>query len=201
MNLKTYDYKGRYASYWHQIDEIEKINSDGGHLEVGPGTKFVTGRLKERGVAVSTLDIDEAVCPDYLGSVLSIPVEDGFFESSSAFEVLEHVEFEFFQPALCELARVSRRGVVISVPDVNYSLDINISLFSNKHAFSRVYSFPRLTNRSLPPYRKGGHHWELGRPGYPVNKVKNQIPNSLHLENHYRVPGNPIHHFFVMHCK
>ena len=91
---KGYDYKGRFISYWQQIVEVEELNDGGEHLEVGPGTGFLSGRLKERGLDVQTLDMDEAVGPDILASVLAVPVENGFFESASAFEVLEHLPFQ-----------------------------------------------------------------------------------------------------------
>ena len=199
LKPNSYDYKGRFASYWRQISEVEMLTSGRRpHLEVGPGTGFLTERLRERGHEIQTLDIDEASCPDIKASVLSIPVEDNYFDTVSAFEVLEHLPFDSFRPALFELSRVSQSGVVISVPDVRYCLDVSVAILSNAQEFGRVFSFPRIFNRKLPPYTPGGHYWEIGRPGYPLRQLLKAIPEQLHLIRDYRVPGNSIHHFFVM---
>ena len=50
------------------------------------------------------------------GSVTTLPFPDDSFDVVGCFEVLEHLPGELPRQALSELARVARRGVVLSVP-------------------------------------------------------------------------------------
>ncbi len=195
-----YDYKGRFTSYWYQIKEVtSNLEGSGKILEIGPGNRFMTDYLLKRSFHVETLDIDEVHAPDHVGSILGMPLPDQSFEVVAGFQILEHLPFEKFSLALKEMGRVARKKVLFSVPDVRYFIEIDISFFSSKLHFHTIFSFPRLTNRALPPTKVGGHLWEIGRPGFSLKKVLNEISNSgLKLEAHYRIPNNPIHHMFVM---
>ncbi|MBW1936730.1 MAG: class I SAM-dependent methyltransferase, partial [Deltaproteobacteria bacterium] len=76
---KEYDSKKRWISYWHQIDEILTLSLNS-VLEVGIGNGLVANYLKRRGINITTLDIDERLMPDYVGSVLDMPFADNSFE-------------------------------------------------------------------------------------------------------------------------
>ena len=113
---RSYNSKERFCSYWHQIDEVLKLEGRS-VLEVGPGGGLVTSELRRRGIDVLTLDIDDELDPDVVGSVTSIPLPDGAVDVALAAQVLEHLPIDQAAAALNELARVSRKGVVVSVPD------------------------------------------------------------------------------------
>ena len=113
-----YNTRERFASYWHQIDEVAK-RSPSNVLEVGIGNGFVHEQLRRHGLKVHTVDFDAALGPDTVGDVCALPFEDGAFEMSACFETLEHLPYERFPEALAELTRVSRRWVLISLPDVS----------------------------------------------------------------------------------
>ena len=87
QKFHQYDYLSRWVSYWHQIDEVLKMDPKN-VLEIGIGNKTVTDYLKKQGVAVTTLDINPKLKPDIVGSVLKIPVADGFFDVILCAEVL-----------------------------------------------------------------------------------------------------------------
>jgi len=53
-----YDTKERFCSYWHQIQEVLLLKPSE-VLEIGIGNGFVSRYLKERGINVTTLDIDK----------------------------------------------------------------------------------------------------------------------------------------------
>ena len=90
-----YDTKERFISYWHQISEVITINL-APILEIGIGNAFVANYLKQRGIDITTMDIDERLKPDRVGSVLSIPFPDGVFKVVICFEVLEHLAYVDF---------------------------------------------------------------------------------------------------------
>lgn len=113
---REYNSKDRFASFWHQIDEVlafEPVTV----LEVGPGAGLVTWALRRAGIDVTTLDLDESVKPDLVGSVTELPLDDNAVDVVLISEVLEHLPFVDAERALAEIARVTRKGVVMSVPD------------------------------------------------------------------------------------
>ena len=198
-----YDYWGRFSSYWYQIKEIiacckqqtDKI------LEIGPGNKFLSDYFLRRDYSIQTMDIDEQYEPDIVGTVLSIPKKDNFYKVVMAFQVLEHLPFEEFDKALLEMERVSSEYVIFSVPDVRYFFEFRFSFFSSSKTWYKILSFRRLTNRKLPTTPVGGHHWEIGRPGFSVKKIISNIPGQFEVVREYRIPCNPIHHIFVLKVK
>ena len=71
-----YDYKDRWVSYWHQIDEVLKLEPKT-VLEIGIGNGLVTEYLKKHGVEVKTLDIEKKLNPNFLPVFLH-PLEQKF---------------------------------------------------------------------------------------------------------------------------
>jgi hypothetical protein len=108
--------KERINSYWHQVDEMQRLGAKT-VLEVGPGGGFVTDWLRNAGVAVTTLDLDEGLGADLTASVTEIPAEADSFDVVMASQVLEHMPFEQAVEGLREMGRVARTGVVVSLPD------------------------------------------------------------------------------------
>jgi len=113
---REYNTKERTCSFWHQVDEVLSLGARSA-LDVGPGAGLVTDWLRRAGVEVTTLDMEARLAPDLVGSVTEIPAEDRSFDAVLCSQVLEHVPFEDVERALRELARVSRTGAVVSVPD------------------------------------------------------------------------------------
>ncbi len=194
LSLK-YDSRGRFASYWHQIDEIMSLNPNS-VLEIGIGNGFLSKYLIEKGIPVTTLDIDRQLNPIVIGSVLKLPFMDGAFELLACFEVLEHMQFEYFGKALSEMARVSTNYIVISLPDSERMYRISIDV-------PKVGQIRKLftVNRLIKPSHKigGEHYWEIGEANYGLSKIIRAIRNStLVIRKTYRVFEMPYHRFFVL---
>jgi len=191
----SYDTKERFISYWHQINEIIKLNPKT-VLEIGIGNGFVSDYLKKRGVNVTTLDIDERLNPDVVGSVLDMPVLNESFDVVACYEVLEHLPFENFSKALAEIYRVSKSYAVLSLPDASraYCVYIHIPKIG---IFKRLIPLPRFKN---PTHKfDGEHYWEIGKAEYPLSKIINEIQKAgFKIEKTYRVFENPYHRFFIL---
>jgi len=191
----SYDTKERFISYWHQINEIialkcEKI------LEIGVGSGFVSKYLKERGVDIVTLDVDERLKPDYTGSVLNMPFPDDSFDIVACYEVLEHLPYESVPRAFSEISRVSKQYAIFSLPDANkcYRLYLKIPKLVE---FKKLIPIPNIRK----PIHKfdGQHYWEIGKAGYPLARiVKDAQIHGLLLIKTYRVYEWPYHRFFVL---
>jgi len=146
-------------------------------LYVGKGTGIAASLLSRcpGHPRVITLDNDEQLEPDIVASVLQIPLEDGAVDVTLCCEVLEHLPFDKFAPALCELRRVTRSRLVLSLPDVRlfFGGRINIPLLKIRWQLS----LPRF-GISLDPKKKfeqSGHYWEIGYKGSGIRAVKQKI--------------------------
>lgn len=191
----SYDSKERFISYWHQIHEIVRLRPKR-VLEIGIGNGFVSKYLKERRVNVLTLDIDEKLKPDIVGSVLGVPFPDNSFEVVACYELLEHLQYENFYKALSEIFRVSKSYAILSLPDAGrvYHLYLQIPKVG---VFKRLLSLPRLKN-SIHKF-DGEHYWEIGKNGYPLSRITKDIERAgFNIEKTYIIFENPYHRFFIL---
>jgi len=191
---QQYDGFGRFASYWHQIEQVSRYNPDS-LVEVGVGNRFVSRYLSHHGFELTTIDHDSALRPDIAGEVSRLPLKDSSFQMAVCCEVLEHIPFAYFVPALKEFHRVTRDRLVISVPDVRKTLRFSFNI-----PFHGLVKYCL----SLPtwPTRHefdGEHHWEIGKSGYPLARVKEAFHTAgFQLLEHFRVFEHCYHHFFIL---
>lgn len=192
---KNYDTKERFCSYWHQTQEILSLNPKN-TLEIGIGNGFVSKYLKQRGFNVITLDIDRRLNPDIAGSVLNIPFSDETFEVVACYELLEHLPYENFEKAMLEIFRVSNSHAFLSLPDANrtYRLCVQIPKIGE---FQKLIPFPRF--RKPIHHFDGQHYWEIGKAGYPLKMILNDINKAeFNVERTYRVFEMPYNRLFVL---
>lgn len=192
QNFSKYSHKSRWISYWHQIDEVLGLKP-GNVLEIGIGDKTVASFLKSRGIVVTTLDINEELKPDVVGSVLTMPFQDNSFDVVLCAEVLEHLPFEKFAEGLKEIKRVSKKNVVLSLPHFGHSVKFSfkIPLIKEKKFAIRI-GFP--TEHRF----NGEHYWEIGKRGYPLAKIRKIIKNHFKIKKEFIPFENQYHHFFIL---
>lgn len=197
-NELIYNTKGRFASYWHQIDEVMGLNPEK-ILEIGVGNRFFSNFIKSNfDVILQTVDIDNELGPDHVGSVTDLPLETNAFDCVCCFQVLEHLPFDDMEKALKVMRRVSRRWIVLSLPDQSRFVGIKIhkKLFPIKKIEVK-FSIPFLFSYSH--HFDGQHYWEIGARGYSLKRIKQTFGNSrLKLVRTFRVFEMPIHRFFVL---
>jgi hypothetical protein len=190
----NYDEKRRFCSYWHQIDEITSLKPKN-VLEIGIGNGFVSNYLKQRKLAVTTLDLDRRLMPETAGSVLKIPFSDRSFEVTACYEVLEHLPYANFKRAISEISRVTSSHTILSLPDDNPCVAMCLQI-RNIGQIKKLFSFPNLRK---PTSQEGQHYWEIGQAGYSLKKVVNDIIGiGYSLEKTYRVFEMPSHRLFVL---
>jgi hypothetical protein len=90
-------------------------------LDVGCGRggflRWLPDAYRKVGLDFSCAALAEVGCPRILGSVDSLPLASSSFDLVSCFELLEHLPHRIFPKALQELGRVSRKYIMISVPN------------------------------------------------------------------------------------
>jgi len=195
-NFSKYCTIDRWASYWHQIDEITKINPES-VLEIGLGDGVLSDYLKNNTcIKYKSMDIAEDLQPDIVGSIDSMKnVENEAFDLVCAFEVIEHLPFEKFEVILDELKRVSRKWVLISLPHWgrHFSFEVRLPYFKKKRWQFKLNLFP------IEHKFNGQHYWEIGKSGYNLDKIKKTILDSgFKIESDYIAFESPYHHFFIL---
>lgn len=185
----------RFASYAYQIREILALGPKN-VLEVGIGNGLVSYMLRQAGTDVTTLDFDESLQPDIVGSVAEMPIADGSFDLVVCCEVLEHIPYEMFCAALNEIFRVAVTSAVISLPEHGrfYKVEAVLPMIG-RHRWS--LSVPFLS----PPEHifDGEHHWEIGKNGYPLQAALAVMRSvGFSVAKTYRVWENPYHRVFLL---
>ncbi|MDI6813414.1 MAG: methyltransferase domain-containing protein [Deltaproteobacteria bacterium] len=190
----AYDVKSRFPSYWHQIREV-LIRKPSRVLEIGTGNGFVSSYLRRVGIEVVSVDIDASLGPDLTASVTSLPFKEGIFDVVIAYQVLEHLPFERFSQCLSEMAEISSRYILISLPDRRPFLSIRAGIYpwiAHEFHLTIPVLFPRKHRFD------GEHYWEIGKQGYTLRTILQILQKvGLRIECHYRVPEKPFHHLFM----
>lgn len=191
----TYVHKRRWASMWHQLDEVIKLNPER-VLEVGPGPGLFKATAAVMGVHVETLDLDPDLEPDHVAPAEAMHFKDDEFDVVCAFQLLEHVPYEKSLAIFANMARVARKGMVLSLPDAApfWSVSCHIPRLGVK-----VGSIPKPRFRAPQHQFDGQHYWEINKAGYPLKKLQEDFFNAapVRLTKTYRVNENPYHRFFV----
>lgn len=194
----SYDIKGRFVCYWHQINEV--IASDPSEvLEIGVGNGFVSKYLRERGYKLTTLDYDSELKPDVVSNILSLPFVSKSFDLVICYEILEHLPYSFFTKALKEVRRITKSRAILSLPDVTTVYRFFIELPRLRPIKKMIpHPFPR------PPFHHQGgqHHWEIGKKKYPLKRIKCDIKQvGFEINSSYRIFEFPYHRFFLISCQ
>jgi len=173
-------------------------------IEVGPGRGIFAALFAQlSGARVVTMDIDPSLRPGVIGSVFEMPFADGAFDAAACFQMLEHLPFDRFVPALTEMRRVARVGLALSLPDCSLALTLRMGVRNPRKdglvaAWTVQPSGWALRKLKKAP-NSAGHYWEIGRRGTPLSVVRNAIVRSgWRIENEFRTAENAYHRFFVL---
>jgi len=135
----------------------EKLQIIGGHsgnkiLDVGCFSGEYVFYLNKKGYDAYGCDIKENlswkknISKFQIGSLYSLPYNNKSFDTILVFEVLEHLEA--LRIALRELKRVSRKNVIISVPNCELPPIFNLSGLSFYHNIDKSH-INRFTEKDL----------------------------------------------------
>jgi ubiquinone/menaquinone biosynthesis C-methylase UbiE len=187
--------KGRMNSFWHQCDAVVKLKP-ANVIEIGTGNGLVKFVLQKGNIPVTTVDIDEKLNPDVLASVLSMPIEDNKFDCALCCQVLEHIPYENFIPALKEIRRVVKKNLVMSLPDHQrcYRFDIQLPFFGElKFLYRLPVLFPTKWEFN------GEHYWNISNKGYSLSRISNDIRAAgFEIEQTFSVFEMSWHRFFIL---
>lgn len=200
----SYVSRTRMLTFWYQLHEVLEADP-ASVLEVGGGPGVVAGTLKERGVDLTTVDINRRLEPDFVASVTDL---DSILAADSVdvilcARVLHHVGFEQFDQALRQLARVARSRVVLTLPvdearlyaafrrtagnyrTASLALPLNVKRLIQRTGFASSDSYNRL--------------WKINSsPATSEAAVRNVIERHFRVDKWYRIPEDRSHAVIVL---
>ncbi len=194
-NFDRYFFPGRWMSYYYQTKEISQRSDIKTVLDIGPGTTFLHDVLKihRPDITYKTLDLAKDVNPDYVGGVTDIPLNTDAFDLVSAFQVLEHIEYNDVEIALLEMKRVAKKYVFISLPHFGPSVELQIKIPFLKR-LRMAYKIPYYKSHKF----NGQHYWEIGKKNYSVKKIRCLLKKHFRIIDEYVPFENQYHRFFIM---
>lgn len=193
--FESYITRYRWSSLWHQLSEMIKLEPKR-ILEVGPGSNIFKAVATELGYTVQTADIDPDLDPDHICSLTNLPFDNDSFDLTCAFQVLEHLPFKDSVLGFAEMARISSKAIIISLPDAQKSWLVlfQVPFFGTCQFHITLPQFIRLGHKF-----DGQHYWELNKRGFALGDVIKifEQASKFRLEKTYRVASHPYHRFFV----
>ncbi|MBP6881370.1 MAG: class I SAM-dependent methyltransferase [Candidatus Pacebacteria bacterium] len=192
--FEKYVDQSRWMSYWHQIREIVSRPEISSVLEIGPGSDFLRQvlRVYRPDITYHTVDIATDLQPDIVGNATKIPVEANSYDLVCAFQVLEHIEYSDFEPAIIEMKRVAKEYVFISLPHFSPSIE-----FWFKIPFLKRLKLATKIPVPLKHTFGGQHYWEIGKKGYSPKKIRSVLQKHLTILDEYVPFENQYHRFYI----
>ncbi|MFW3615171.1 class I SAM-dependent methyltransferase [Billgrantia antri] len=200
--FQRYNSKQRMLAYWHQLKLIEECRP-ATLLEVGVGSGIVTAYLRHQGVSVTTLDINPALRPDHVGSILRPPpaLAERRFDVVLCSRVLHHLPFDEFPQALSMLSRLTERHCLLTLPVNDFRLYCLLRLTSTS-PFTLSLPLPLALKRVWQRRRgrtSGSGLWQIdASPATSRRRVSAEIGRYFDCLRHYPVPEDRSHMVYLL---
>ena len=190
-DFERYDDLERWISYWYQIRAALRLRPRT-VLEIGSGSGVFRAYLKNAGVDVRSMDIDDSRKPDVIGSVtdLDAAFPSTRFDAICAFQVLEHLPFDQFERCLQGIARHAEHAL-ISLPYRGERVRLSLWLGDKKLSLGHKFMMP-WRYRRCPE-----HHWELGR-GFSARRITRIMSKYFDVLERGFIVENPYHYLWVL---
>jgi hypothetical protein len=184
----------RFSSIGWQLTLCLELEAEY-YLEIGSGNNLLVDLLRKNNKTIFSIDLSNAILPDIQASIPYLPISDCAVDASLCFQVLEHIPYDRITECLSELARVSKKFVVISLPDRSEELSLTQRLARKIY---QIFHFPL---RFKPPITllDPEHFWEIGIDGISAEDIiKKAEISGLNVIKYFRNPLFRFHHFFVL---
>ena len=191
----------RWMSYVYQVTSVSDLRPSR-LLEIGVGPGVVGDMVRATYPACDyvSIDIDPIRCPQVCGSVTALPFVDASFDAAFCCQVLEHLPYDTFVPALRELRRITSRRLVLSLPDVSPYFFLRAR--GSRHLLPALWNGFSLPSVWPPRHdfaEHGQHYWEIGARGYPLRRILTDLNRAgFHKPRHFRMVERSYWHFFLL---
>ena len=167
LNKETY-FSDQYFNKYQLFSLSEQISllykyckefTDPTILEVGKGNGFVSDFFKKANFSITTFDINANLEPDIVGNILEMnSLVSSKPDLILCFEVLEHIDFEYFDKSLEQLRLSTGKYVIITLPEFKKFFGVNMQIRFPKF---KVFSLPLFLKIRGNKQLGSGHFWEI----------------------------------------
>jgi hypothetical protein len=197
----TYLSNERWFSFVHQIASVRDLAPVRvAEVGIGPGVVGDMMRATYPMCEYIGIDIDPQLQPTICADVTALPFADQSFDVTFCCQVLEHLPFSEFDTAIIELKRVTRKRLVISLPNV--SPFIYLRFPGGRRlipALWRGISLPTVFPLHHSHEKHGQHYWEIGKYQYPVSRILGVLEKYGFAKiRHFRMVERNYWHFFLL---
>lgn len=199
-NFDKYLHFRRWGSYYCQLKEA--LEHDVRNvLLIGEGDGIISGILRKLGINITTFDFAEDLNPDIVGDVREIEkiVEKNFYDCIICCQVLEHLEFKYFEGIIQSFCKVVKKNgiIIMSLPQNKVWIKIHVDLV--KWNIKKVIMIPKFWKYKFK--FKKEHYWEIGAKGYSKKMILRCLRKECIVEKHYTAFENPYHWFCIFQPK
>jgi len=205
--FERYVLPDRWLSYYwqirHAVAENENEEVFASYLIIGAGDKIVPAVIKQiltnidptREVSVDTFDFAEDLHPTWFGDIRNINrIIDRKYDCVICCQVLEHLEWKYFERILRSLKEICDGRIVLSLPLYRYPFSVRVeTLWFDK---SLRFIIEKFWHRSVP--WNGQHYWEVGIKGRRRKDILKLLNKYFYVEKDYVAYGNSYHWFAIL---
>lgn len=178
-----------FINSYYQYRDIRQCGNINTILLIGVGQGLDAKVLKWRNYEVKTMDIDELLNPDIVGSVHDLSsFDDSCFDAVIVSHVLEHLAEPYLDTCLSELSRVGKY-VLIYLPIAGRHFQLRMKMDFKGIDLSLYFDLLNYLKRPdgiTPSFSMGQHYWEVGMRGFKEKDIVRKISKYFHLISIYR---------------
>ena len=192
----------RWLSYIAQIASLEGVNINKiAEIGIGPNVMNFIVKKTYPDCKFITIDINPDLKPDFVASVLKLPFQENEMDATFCCQVLEHIPYEMFVPALKEIVRITKKRVVISIPDITPFFYLRFR--GSRRLLNRLWkgiNLPHLFTTKFDKRTVDQHFWEIGYKGYSQKRIQSDINSieGIKIVDQFRLIERPYWHFFYI---
>ncbi len=183
-----------------KIDKILNIipESVKSIVDIGCGNGIITNQLSKKyhvvGVDRSQAALKYVQCDHFHCSSDSIPLPDNSFDLSFSSELLEHLDQPTYQKTIGEIKRLSKKYILITVPNGENPDKLSIQCPSCQYMFNRPNHLRSLT---LEDFKRNFREYNILQHFAFGKKVRYYNPGLLKLKLKYSPPTSWIPYYWI----
>lgn len=195
--------RARWLTYYRQLITIlptapQRV------LEIGVGPGVVRAVLRDRGVHVETVDVNDALGVDHVADVRALPnaITSTRWDWVLCSRVLHHVPVDEVDGALAQLASLDVGQTLLSVPREDLSFQVTFRRTAGRARHLRLSGGMRL-KRALRRRRvirtDPSGLWMLGGDnGLGRDRFRSMLAAKFHVHEEFVLEDDPSHVFYVL---
>ena len=166
-------------------------------LEIGKGNGFVSDFFKKANFDFKTFDINPNLAPDIVGNILELETTIvDLPDIVLCCEVLEHLEFTYFEKSLEQMEKVCTQYTILTLPNCQKNFGINCQIRLPKIG---VFSLPLFFHTLVGKNICSEHFWEINYTKETSDQaIETILLKYFDIEEKGYFHTSPYHHYYVL---